>query len=417
MNGPNRSWIKSVKAWWLGDRVLPILLACLLTLLAGYALKTVCPTQAAGTYPRLCYTDVTALYLSRGLDRGVVPYLDFPAGGSYLDQGLMAYPVGSGVVMFATAAIANGPAEYLLVNAILLGAIALACAALLVRLVGVSAIRWAAAPILALYAFHNWDLLAVGCVVAGCFMQARERPGWAGLWFGAGIAVKLYPVLFLAPLALERLWARDNRGAARAAAAGIAAFVLPNLIVALANLDGWWATYWYHSNRGADLGTVWAWILPDGTSAQLLNFLMGLALLMGGVAVLAVGWRRAARERAYPFLPVASALVVVFLLVSKVASPQYALWLLPSLVLLRLRLRWWVSWNLVGILVYLVSFGVGLAGYEFGMAREAILVAGVIRALVLVALAIVFLRAPTVAPPSIPQGQGATWRRLAINGA
>jgi uncharacterized membrane protein len=207
------------------------------------------------------------------------------------------------------------------------------------------------------------------------------------------MAVKLYSVLFLVPLVLERLWARDNRGAARAAAAGIVAFVVPNALIALANPQGWWATYWYHSTRDADLASIWAWVLPTGTPVPVLNVLMGVALVISGVVVLAIGWRRAAREGAYPFLPVASALVILFLLLSKVASPQYALWLLPSLVLLRVRLRWWVTWNMVAVMVFVSSFGVGLGGYDFGMANDAIGIATAVRAVALCALLAVVLRA------------------------
>lgn len=379
--------------------LVPVLVVCLVTLISGYALKAICPPQDASTYPTLCYTDVTALYGARGLDIGVLPYLDFPAEGSYQDPGFLEYPVVTGAFIAALSAISDSAADFLRVNALLLGAVALLSAAALRRLAGWLVMRWAAAPILALYAFNNWDLLAVGCVVAGCFMQARARAGWAGLWFGLGMAAKLYPVFFLAPLLVERLWAGDSRGAARAVAGGMAAFLLPNLLLALANPAGWWATYSFHSARGADLGSLWGVLLPVETGTATVNVLSALTMLIGGASVLGIGWWRAVREQAYPFVPVASALVIVFLLTSKVASPQYALWLLPSLVLLQLRLRWWVAWNAVGVLVYLVSFGVGLAGYRYDMAPDGIAVAAVARALVLGGLLVVVLRAPEVFRP------------------
>ena len=99
------------------------------------------------------------------------------------------------------------------------------------------------------------------------------------------------------------------------------------------------------------------------------------------------------REGAYPFLPVAGALVAVFLLWSKVASPQYTLWLLPVLVLLPIGVQWWFAWAAVGVLVYAVSFGVGLDGYEAETAPSAIKAAALTRAVVLAALVFVFLRA------------------------
>ena len=353
---------------------------CLLTLLGGFALKKACPSQSSGTYPTLCYTDITALYRARGFDDDVLPYIDFPKDGSYADRGFLEYPVGTGAIMTVTALLASTSSRVLerqrpsarLHRARVCGAPAGFGAR--------ASLLWAASPLLALYAFHNWDLLAVGCVVAGCVARARSRPGWAGVWFGLGAAAKLFPVLFLIPLVLERVWARDRAGATRASAGGSAAFLLPNVLVAFLNRDGWWATYAFHSERGADLGSIWGLVLSDGISPRTLNLFTGLLFVLSGVAVLGIGWRRAVREGAFPFLSVAGALVAVFLLWSKVASPQYTLWLLPVLVLLPIGVQWWFAWAAVGVLVYAVSFGVGLDGYEAETAPSAIKAAALARA-------------------------------------
>ena len=368
-------------------------LVCVMTLSLGVLLKERCPRQQNLTYPPLCYSDIRGLYEVRGLDRGVLPYLDFPKGGSYASPGFFEYPVGTGVVAAATAATVESARAYLRLNVMLLAAIAIVSAIALARLVGPAALRWSAAPILALYAFNNWDLLAVGCVVAGCFAWSRRRWGWAGTWFGLGAAVKLFPVLFLAPLIIERVCSGDRRGAARAAIGGIAAVVVPNAAVALSNRAGWAATYRFHSDRGFDVGSVWSSILPDTTSVHTVNLVTGVVLLASGALILAVGLWRLRRDGAFPFLQVSSALVAAFLLLSKVSSPQYALWLLPSLVLLRIGMGWWVAWNVVGIAVYAVAFGVGLGPYEPEHALSANETAAVVRGVVLAGLVIVFLRA------------------------
>ncbi len=375
---------------------------CAVALAIGYLLKTNCLPQEAASYPPLCYSDITALYESRDLGRGAVPYLDFPRGGSYRDRGFLEYPVGTGAVAALTAAAAGSRDTYLAWNGLVLAATALAAAGMLATLAGRAAIRWSAAPALALYAFHNWDLLAVGLVVLGCLTAARGRIGWAGIAFGLGAAVKLFPALFVVPLVLERTWRGDRVGAVRALGGGIGAALIPNALVAAINPEGWWATYAFHSARGVDLGSWWAWVLPE-LSATMVNVLTGLPVVAAGVAVLAYGRRLAARDGAYPFLPVASALLAVFLLFSKIASPQQALWLLPSLVLLGVPLRWWVAWNGFAVIVYGASFGVGLLGYEFEMARSGIGVSAFIRAALLAALTIVFVRSPA-AP--LPAAQG-----------
>jgi uncharacterized membrane protein len=386
-----------LRSWLPVPAAAAVVLACLLTIGAGYLLKARCPAQDGGSYPPLCYTDVTALYASRGLESGVVPYLDFPADGEFGDPGFLEYPVATGAVMWAATRTADSAAGYLGVNAIILGSVALVGAALLTRRAAWTAMRWAAAPLLALYAFHNWDLLAVGCAIAGCIAQGKGRAGWAGFWFGVGAAAKLYPIFFLVALVLDRLWDRDRRAAARAAGAGIVAVAIPNLAVAIANPDGWWATYAFHSSRGADIGSLWSVVGLGGASATALNLASGVAMLGTGGLVLAVGWWRARRESKYPFLAVGSALVVVFLVWSKVASPQYVLWLLPSLVLLRIGLRWWLGWNAVAVAVYLASFGVGLLpGYGIDMAPVGITAAAAVRTVALVGLGIVVLWASPI---------------------
>ena len=140
--------------------------------------ETNCPPQNAGTYPGLCYSDITALYLSRGLDDGTVPYFDFPAGGSFEDPGFLEYPVLSGAVAALTSLPSTTREDYLAWNAVVLAAVALASAALLTSIVGMSALRWSIAPALVLYVYNNWDILAVGCVVAGCVLSARGRHTW-----------------------------------------------------------------------------------------------------------------------------------------------------------------------------------------------------------------------------------------------
>jgi uncharacterized membrane protein len=378
-----------------------ILGACVATLLAGYLLKANCDYIRGRTYPPPCYSDLVGIYEGRGLASGALPYVDFPAGGSYRDPGFLEYPVGIGALVLAAAITTDSRESFVLVNALGIAIAGLIAAFLLVRMAGWRALRWALAPALVIYAFLNWDLLAVVCTVAGCFMLQRGRIARAGAWFGLGAAVKLYPVLFLVPLVLERIWSRDIRGAVIAVLAGVSAFVVPNLALAAVNADAWWATYAFHSARGADLGSTWSLLVPDA-STRLVNLLSTAALALSGTAVLLVAWGRARREGDFPTLAVGSALVVAFLLWSKVASPQYALWVLPSFVFLSVSIWWWVGWNGLAILIYAVSFGVGYAGYEPGMAPILIKGAALVRALFLMAVGIALVNARGAMPFGSP---------------
>ena len=51
-------------------------------------------------------------------------------------------------------------------------------------------------------------------------------------------------------------------------------------------------------------------------------------------------------------MQVCAAVLVAFLLLNKVSSPQYTLWLLPFLALLRVHWAWWAAFTVADALVY-----------------------------------------------------------------
>ena len=367
-----------------------VLGVCSLTLAVAYMVKE-CPAFLMGdtrsTFIDLaCYTDIVGLYDPRGLDDGVFPYVhgyiegDAPAGGA------IEYPVLTGMFMWLVGTQVSDPNEYFRVSVVLLFPLGLLTAYLLMRMAGSRALLWAAAPPLALYAFVNWELLVVAAAVTGLWLWHRGQAVWAGLAFGIGAAFKLYPILFLVPLALERWSAGDRRAAVRTAAAGIGAFALVNLPFIVAGPTGWFATYQFQSLRGANYDSVWRLGVPH-LGPEELNLVSGaLTAVLVGVA-LAWGARRAG---SYPFLQVCGAILAGFLLASKVHSSQYALWLIPFFVLLEVRVVWWAAYSLADLTRY---FGTLILDDRPGLG-DALMTSGVwARAALLLALFALFLRA------------------------
>ena len=58
----------------------------------------------------------------------------------------------------------------------------------------------------------------------------------------------------------------------------------------------------------------------------------------------------------FPLVQVCAAVLVAFLLLNKVSSPQYTLWLLPFLALLRVHWAWWAAFTVADALVYVGVF-------------------------------------------------------------
>ncbi len=362
----------------------------------------------------VCHSDIRALYDRRGMDRDLFPYLHGELIVTTQDEplryglrpvdGANEYPVLTGILMWLPSLVADSKDTYLLASIVLLAPFGLATAWLLGRITGRRALLFSASPLLALYAFHNWDLAVVAASVAGFWCWRRGRSIAGAVWFGIGGALKLYPLLFLLPLVLERLHAGDRRGAIRAGATGVGTFVLINLPLLLLSPSGWAVAYRFQALRKPNYDSLWGVL---GTTFELdqgtITTLSTLAVIVVLVVVVWETERRARREDRYPFLPACAALLAGFLLASKVHSPQYALWLLPLFVLVRVRLGWYLLFVAGNVVMYLAIFGVSVWSIH---ARD-VLVTGSVwaRTATLLILVAAFLRAPA-ADPSLAEGAG-----------
>ena len=331
-----------------------LVLTTALVLLSA-AWKSAC-LDARDNYRLTCYSDVLELWTSRDLQAGVFPYVH----GRLVDGvpvDTFEYPVLTGVFVWASSLLADGRLSFLVVSTVLLLPFALLTAWHLDRMSGRRALLWAASPSLVLYALHNWDLLAVAATSAALCSWWRGRPVSAAVLLAVGACLKVYPGLFLLPLAVDRLVRRDVAGAVRVLAAGGVTVVAVNLPFVLAGREGWAATYAFQSARAADSSSnsLWFWVSP-GLTTERLNVVVPLLLLLALAAALAGGVRRARAGDDFPLVQVCGAVLVAFLLLNKVSSPQYTLWLLPFLALLRVHWAWWAAFTVADALVYVGVF-------------------------------------------------------------
>jgi uncharacterized membrane protein len=425
-----------------GAALATLVLLCGLTLLLGYANKARCtgpefdadgrsgPGYDIRKYRDLCYSDIQHLWVTRDLDEHAVPYLS----GGLTDQGQLfggtvEYPVLTGLQIWLSGLPVGTDAGFLLSSALVMAPFGLLTAALLGRLAGWRALVWAIGPPLVLYAFHNWDLPVVACTVAAVWVMhgwGTDRPPAdrgviAGVLLGAGFAFKLYPAAFVAPLALYVLTGRpggrwDVAGAVRVCAAAAGTALLVNLPIAVLGYPGWRAAFAFQQRREVDITTnsIWYWGFRPGSDADGFQAVIGwvspLAVLASFVLALAVGWWRYRQEGRYPWIAVSAAMLCGFLLLHKVHSPQYTLWLLPFLVLLRVHWGWiagYLGADLamgLGIFRWYYQISQGLpTGIADGIAAQAVVIGVWGRAILLVALFWVFLlsRVPVTGPDSL----------------
>jgi uncharacterized membrane protein len=381
-----------------------VTVVCIAALGAGFALKAQCLAGFDGRqYSRLCYNDIQPLYELRDAER--FPYVDgeLRSGedGPDLVDGAIEYPVLTGLFMWFAALFAEGSDGYLVVTAILLAPFGLWTARALARMNGRRALLWAATPALVLYAFHNWDLLVVAAAVTGLLAWRRGRYEAAALWFGIGGALKLYPLFFLAPLALELYRSRERRGALRVALVGVGTWIAVNLPFIVFNPSGWWATYAFHSQRGPNFDNMWQLAVPASSPAAL-NAATTVVIGLSFVAALGVAAKRST-DRAFPGFAVCGAMLAAFMLWNKVHSPQYTLWLLPFFVVVRVHIGWWVAYAVADLAVYVGVFrwfyDFVYLGQDFTFAKR-LMIGGIWgRAALLALLFVVFLRTRETDPP------------------
>jgi uncharacterized membrane protein len=366
---------------------------------SGYLLKAQCKADYGADRDRLlCSNDIQYLYDARGMSEKRFPYVDAALVDGRLTGGVLEYPVLTGVAAWVPALFVDNASDYLTATALLLAPFAFFTTWLLARMARWRALIWAAGPPLLWYSFHNWDHLVVAATVGAFYLWWKGRTTSAAIALAVGASLKLWPGFFIAALVLWLLRRGDRRGAVSAGVTFAAVFAVINVPFLVLDADGWWAPYAFQRLRAANITTnsIWYWGLPEfSQDTERLNILVAGLLVLSWVAALGYGWWRSRNGSDYPWIQVSAAILCAFLLFNKAHSPQFALWLLPFFVLVRLRWGWWATYLVFDSLLYVGLFRWYYAieqGQDFGIAKLMTVLGVWGRAAMLVLLFVVFLR-------------------------
>jgi uncharacterized membrane protein len=352
-------------------------------------------------YHLACYTDIVPLFGTEQLVGGRLPYLNpcAPVEGN-CDE----YPVLTMYLMRVAGWISGDEAApFFWVNAALLTACAGATAIGIYLLDARRALWFALAPSLALEAFVNWDLLAVALATGGTVAFFRLRDPRSGTLLGLGAAAKLFPALLAVPFAADRLHRRHPDRAILLVWTAAASWAVVNLPFMVFGFHGWWTFFGVNGTRLADWDSLWSIGCRafTGDAACLPAWLINLLSFVLFVGIVAVLWASKARRYDFPRWELAFPVLVVFLLVGKVYSPQFGLWLLPWFALVVGDLRRFVAFEIADVAVFFTRFeffgdytGIG------GLPRWVFETAVVIRAAVLVWCLIGWVRDPARRVPA-----------------
>ncbi len=323
--------------------------------------------------------DSTRLYLSYGqhFNQGLLPYLDFSFEYPPLALLLFSFPARAG----------DNIALYMALFAIEM---------LAFDLLGVWASFWAykrllpghapwgailVQPILLVVAGRSivterFDLApAVFTLVAIVLVCVdRRRLGW--LTLGLATALKLYPIV-LAPLFVLLIWKKGTYRSIRSLASELAIFaaaiVIPSLLVTRGDVLSISQFLFYHVDRGLEIESLYSSVLmlsgllfhipgfshffsfgseelagPATSLLASLSFPLTVAGLLG-VYLLAWRTRRQEANSSETFkdlVMLSGAALIVFMILTKVLSPQYLLWLYPLAAVITFRRQ--TFWLLLG---------------------------------------------------------------------
>ncbi|MGI9125381.1 MAG: glycosyltransferase family 87 protein [Mycobacterium sp.] len=367
--------------------------ACLQTVGKGAPDQKVANWEHQRAYYELCYSDTVPLYGAELLSQGKFPYksswLELDGQGKPQKQydgspavRYMEYPVLTGVYQYLSMSLAktytavakatklpilNGVAEVVMFFNIAAFGLALAWLATVWATALLAGRRiWdaalvAASPILIFQIFTNFDALATSLAIGALLAWSRRRSMLAGVLLGLGVAAKLYPALFLVPLLVLGVRTGRLRDALRTTAVTVVTWLTINLPVMILYPRGWSEFFRLNSRRNQDMDSLFNVIesytgwhgLDTGLGfwqpPLVLNTVVAVLFVMCCAAIAYMAWTAPQRPR---LAQLAFLIVAAFLLVNKVWSPQFSLWLVPLAVLALPHRRVLLAWMTIDALVW-----------------------------------------------------------------
>ena len=273
-------------------------------------------------YIHACYSDLSALYVSRGLDTNTWPYAS--------DDNSVEYPVITAMVMYATSFVAKSPASYFNVNIFFLVLLFLATVIVVRKIRPEFAYLSAIAPAMIASLFINWDLWGIATMMLAIYWFDRKQYLHSALILALSISTKFLPIFLLIPIAFI-LW-RDTKlkELLKYVAVVAVTWLAINAPFALTTPTGWWRFFKLNLERGADWGSVWLALQQLGLNLTNLNYLSILLLLIGltSIAIFLFELKHTPTLASVAFIVMAAVMVA-----SKVYSPQFVLWLTPLAVI------------------------------------------------------------------------------------
>jgi uncharacterized membrane protein len=277
-------------------------------------------------YVHACYSDLPALFGERGLSKGDWAYSNGDAS--------VEYPVVTGAIMWAIAKLTpsgeNALQNYFYANVFFLALLFIFITLLVSKMRPEFSYLTPLAPAAIASLYINWDLWAIISMLGAIYWFDRKKLDLSALALGLSISTKFIPIFLLLPIAFIFLRRNQIPAALRYLLLTIATFAVINLPVYLTTPEGWLRFYQLNLSRGSDWGSIWYSLNALGVYLPNLNYISILVLLsaFAAITIYILELRNIPSLASLSFIVLAAVMVV-----SKVYSPQYVLWLTPLAVI------------------------------------------------------------------------------------
>lgn len=404
---------------------------CLVTTGSGTADQRVANWQNQRAYYEFCYSDTVPLYTAELLNLGKFPYKS-----SWIETDsahkprvqydgtravrYMEYPVLTGMYQYVSMSVAKTytalsklvripvVAEVIMFFNVSAFGLALAWMATVWATMRMSGRRpWDAAvvagsPILIFQAFTNFDALATACAAGAMLAWSRRKPVVAGVLIGVGVALKLYPLLLLIPLAMLAVRTGTWRPVAKTAITALVTWIAVNLPIMVMYPRGWSEFFRLNTRRGDDMDSLYNVVksftgwggfdtnLGFWQPPTVLNTVTAVLFVVCCAAIAYVAWTAPQRPR---LAQLAFLVVAAFLLTNKVWSPQYSLWLVPLAALALPHRRILLAWMTIDALVWIPRMLYLYGDPKFGLPEQFFTTMVLLRDIAVIGLCALIIRA------------------------
>lgn len=282
----------------------------------------------------------------------------------------------------------------------------------------------------------RYDLLPAALVLVAlyAFVKGKNKTAWAVL--ALGVMAKIYPVIIAPFFAIYLLRHRQYRQLVYGVTIFLGVLLALSLPWMVSNAEGFWHLISYHAERGLHAESSYASVLlvgqilgltqvtgelsfgswnlvspvADSLSRASPYILVGLLLILYALYARLI-WRRADPVAAVATLDTGAAVlmlrysllaILIMLLSSKLLSPQFLIWLVPLLPLVRGRWRY-TSWMLFLVVGGLTQYIYPYHYIEFELGTPYLIAMMAFRNFLLAVMLILFI----LPPRSLPADTGA----------